>query len=302
MISVSHLTKRYGSVTAVDDVTFTVGQGKVTGFLGPNGAGKSTTMGMMLGLDAPTAGTATIDGVAYRDLEHPLRMVGALLDPGALDPKRTSVGHLRWLAASNRIPSAWVDHVLGMVGLENVANRRAGSLSLGMRQRLGLAAALLGDPHTLILDEPFNGLDPDGILWLRGLIRNFADDGRTVFLSSHLMAEMALTADHLVVITQGRLVADVPASELIQRHTRPGAVVRALQDQSTVASILTAAGGNVIPNVDGSLTVDGLDAVTVGRIAAERGIALTQLTPSANSLEDAFLDLTRTPDLETSDT
>ncbi|WP_421118114.1 ABC transporter ATP-binding protein [Aquihabitans daechungensis] len=293
MIAASHLTKRFGDVTAVDDLSFEVQPGLVTGFLGPNGAGKSTTMGMILGLDAPTKGRATINGVAYRDLAHPLRSVGALLDPEAVDPKRSAADHLRWLAVSNQIPLTRVDEVLHLVDLDRAAGRPAGALSLGMRQRLGLAAALLGDPETLLFDEPINGLDPEGIVWLRGLLRQLADEGRTVFLSSHLMGEMALTADHLVVIAEGRLVADGPVDEIVRQHTRPSVIVRSPNCQDALASLVTAAGADTATSADGALTVTGLDALHIGQLAAQRGIALSELTPTQNSLEEAFMDMTR---------
>ena len=222
MIETAALTKRYGATLAVDDLSFQVRPGRVTGFLGPNGAGKSTTMRMILGLDAPTSGHATIGGRAYRELPVPLREVGALLDGGAVHPGRKAVDHLRWVARSNGIGRRRVDEVLDLVGLASVAGRRVGGFSLGMTQRLGIGVALLGDPGVLILDEPVNGLDTDGIRWVRGLLRRLAGEGRTVLLSSHVMSEMELTADHLVVIAQGRLVADMPLPELIERHSQPG--------------------------------------------------------------------------------
>lgn len=218
MINVSGLTKRYGDHTAVDALSFDASAGRVTGFVGPNGAGKSTTMRLVVGLDAPTAGSVTVNGRAFRDIAAPLRVVGALLDPSAVDPRRTAANHLRWMADSNRIDRRRVDEVLGLVGLDDVAGRRVGSFSLGMSQRLGIAAALLGDPETLLLDEPINGLDPEGIIWVRTLLRELAREGRTVFVSSHLMTEMANTADHLIVIGRGRLVADASTDEVIRAH------------------------------------------------------------------------------------
>ena len=222
MIETAALTKRYGPALAVDDLSFQVHPGRVTGFLGPNGAGKSTTMRMILGLDVPTSGHATIGGRAYRALPTPLREVGALLDGGAVHPGRTAVDHLRWVARSNGIARSRVDEVLDVVGLASVAGRRVGGFSLGMTQRLGIGVALLGDPGVLILDEPVNGLDTDGIRWVRSLLRRLAREGRTVLLSSHVMSEMELTADHLVVIARGRLVADMPLPQLIERHSSPG--------------------------------------------------------------------------------
>jgi ABC-2 type transport system ATP-binding protein len=275
-------------------LSFTVRPGRVTGFLGPNGAGKSTTMRMVLGVDRPSAGTVKVNGQAYRDLRAPLRrQVGALIDPQAVDPKRSAAGHLAWLAASNGIDRRRVDEVLGVVGLADVSGRRAGGFSLGMRQRLGLAAALLGDPETLLFDEPINGLDPEGILWLRGLLRSLADEGRTVFLSSHLMSEMAQTADHLVVIGHGHLIADAPASEVIRDHGRTTVRVRALDHQDDLTDVVDAHGARTETTPDGLLVVTGLDAAAIGRIALAKGIALAELTPQAASLEEAFMDLTR---------
>jgi len=218
MIQATGLTKRYNGVVAVNDLSFRVEPGRVTGFLGPNGAGKSTTLRLILGLDAPTAGSATVNGRQFRHVPVPLRAVGATLDPNAVDPRRSAANHLRWMADSNRINRRRVDEVLHLVGLSDVAGRRVGSFSLGMTQRLGIASALLGDPDTLLLDEPSNGLDPEGIVWLRALLRDLARDGRTVFVSSHQMAEMAKSADHLIVIGRGHLVADAPTAEIIRAH------------------------------------------------------------------------------------
>ena len=293
MIHARNLTKRYGDTLAVDDLSFTVEPGRVTGFLGPNGAGKSTTMRMILGLDAPTSGSVTVNGTAYRNLAAPLRSVGALLDPGAADPKRRAVDHLRWLAVSNDIDRRRIGEVLDLVGLGDDAGRPVGAFSLGMQQRLGLATALLGDPETLIFDEPINGLDPEGILWLRRFLRELADEGRTVFLSSHLMGEMALTADHLIVIGQGRLIVDAPTAEVVNTHARSLVRVRAVSRQDELVAQLTACGVDVSTADDGSLAVLGLGAADIGGLAADRGIALAELTPQEASLEEAFLELTQ---------
>jgi ABC-2 type transport system ATP-binding protein len=295
MIKVENLTKTFGPKVAVNRISFSVERGEVLGFLGPNGAGKSTTMRLILGLDAPTGGCALIDGRPYRALETPLRAVGALLDANAVDPARTGRNHLAWLAVSNRIDARRIDEVLGLVGLHAAADRRVGGYSLGMHQRLGLAAALLGDPATLLLDEPMNGLDPEGIVWLRGFVRHLADEGRTVLLSSHLMTEMALTADHLIVVAHGRLIADSSVTELVvgahaHDHVRVGAGARGHE----LASVLTQHGGRV-SDVDDALSVSGLDAARIGQIAALSGIALTELTPEHASLEEAFIEMTRDP-------
>jgi ABC-2 type transport system ATP-binding protein len=292
MITATRLSKRYGDTVAVDDLSFSVQPGRVTGFLGPNGAGKSTTMRLLLGLDAPTAGAALIDGEPYRELTSPLRTVGALLDASAVDPARSGRNHLAWLAASHRIHPRRIDEVLGLVGLEGAAHRRVGGYSLGMHQRLGLAAALLGDPATLLLDEPMNGLDPEGIVWLRGFVRQLADEGRTVFLSSHLMTEMALTADHLVVISHGGLIADAGMDELIAAHAHDHVKVRAA-DRALELRILLDQHGAFVSELDGAMTVTGLDAAAIGRIAAASRIALAELTPERASLEDAFIEMTQ---------
>jgi ABC-2 type transport system ATP-binding protein len=294
MITATHLTKRYRDTVAVDDLSFTVQPGRVTGFLGPNGAGKSTTMRLLLGLDAPTVGAALIDGLPYRELPSPLRTVGALLDAGAVDPARSGRNHLAWLAASNRIHPRRIEEVLALVGLESAADRRVGGYSLGMHQRLGLAAALLGDPATLLLDEPMNGLDPEGIVWLRGFVRQLADEGRTIFLSSHLMTEMALAADHLIVISHGRLIADAGMDELIATHAHDHVKVRAPKRQHELAALIDQHGA-VVSDVDHALTVTGLDATAIGQIAAASGIALAELTPERASLEDAFIEITQEP-------
>jgi ABC-2 type transport system ATP-binding protein len=291
MIDVQHLSKRYGGVLAVDDISFTVQPGRVTGFLGPNGAGKSTTMRMILGLDRPTSGGVLINGVSYADLSAPLRTIGALLDAGAVDGGRTARHHLLWLAHSNRLDPRRVDAVLDMVGLEAVADRRAGAFSLGMRQRLGIAAALLGDPAVLVFDEPINGLDPDGILWLRSTMRRLADEGRTVFVSSHLMSEVAQTADHVIVIGRGRIVADAPTDSIVSAHGLSDVYVRA-DRQADLAVHLARHGATVEPVDDDGFAVRGLGSEAIGAIALAEGIALAELTPRQASLEDAFLELT----------
>ncbi|GAA5069661.1 ABC-2 type transport system ATP-binding protein [Thermocatellispora tengchongensis] len=291
MIEIRGLTKRYGDVTAVADLTFDVRPGLVTGFLGPNGAGKSTTMRMILGLDAPTSGTAGVYGVPYADLPSPMRQVGALLDARAGYGGRSARTHLRCLAAANGIPRARVDEVLGIVGLEGAAGRRIGGFSLGMSQRLGIAAALLGDPGVLIFDEPVNGLDPEGIVWIRTLMRDLAAEGRTVLVSSHLMSEMALTADHLIVIGRGRLVADA-SLDALAASAGTTVHVRAA-DQSALTRALTAAGATVTPGPAGALEVSGLDAPAIGGVAAARGLVLHELTPHRASLEETFMKLTR---------
>ena len=290
VIDVSGLTKKYGAKTAVDGISFTVAPGRVTGFLGPNGAGKSTTMRMTLGLDRPSAGSVTVNGRRYRDSPAPLREVGALLEARALHPGRSARDHLRWLAASNRIPLARVDEVLGLVGLDGVAGTRVGKFSLGMGQRLGIAVALLGDPPVVVLDEPVNGLDPEGIRWVRTLARQLAAEGRTVFVSSHLMSEMALTADHLVVIGRGRILADCSMPDFIAEHAASFVRVRTPQ-RGPVADLLRAAGAEVAP-VDDELHVQGLDAAAVGELVGDKGLYLHELTLVRSSLEDAFMTLT----------
>jgi ABC-2 type transport system ATP-binding protein len=291
MIQVQQLTKHYGPTVAVDEATFTVQPGRVTGFLGPNGAGKSTTMRMILGLDRPTKGTVTVNGTTFDKLPAPLRAVGALLDAKAVEPGRSAANHLLWLADSNRIERRRVGEVLDVVGLADVAGRRVGTFSLGMNQRLGIAAALLGDPETLIFDEPINGLDPDGILWIRNLMKSLASEGRTVFLSSHMMSEMAQTAEHLVVIGRGRIIADASVDEIIARNTSTSVRVRATR-QDELAGLLVDKGALVDPTPDGAVTVTGLDSAAIGDVAAGHGIALVELTPEGATLEDAFLELT----------
>jgi ABC-2 type transport system ATP-binding protein len=292
MIEARGLTKRYGDKLAVDDLTFTVRPGIVTGFLGPNGAGKSTTMRMILGLDAPTVGTATIGGRPYADLPAPLHEVGALLEARAIHTGRSARNHLLALAATTGIGRRRVEEVIGMVGLGDVARKRAGGFSLGMGQRLGIASALLGDPGTLILDEPVNGLDPEGILWIRNLLKSLAAEGRTIFVSSHLMSEMAQTASHLIVIGRGRMIADVGVDELTARTSRDLVRVRT-PDAAHLQRLL--AGDRVVvtatePDV---LEVTGLDSAAIGRVAAQAGIPLVELIPQHASLEEAFMEITR---------
>jgi ABC-2 type transport system ATP-binding protein len=298
MIEVRHLTKRYGDVLAVDDISFDVRPGHVTGFLGPNGAGKSTTMRMVLGLDAPTGGTVRVAGRRYRELAAPLRTIGALLDAGAVDDGRTAANHLLWLAHSNGIERTRVGHVLDLVGLGDVAGRRVGTFSLGMRQRLGIAAALLGDARVLMFDEPTNGLDPDGIIWLRETMRRLAAEGRTVFVSSHLMSEVAQTADHVIVIGRGRIIADAPIDEIVARHGLADVLVRA-ERHDDLSLQLMRHGARLEPTGDGALTVSGLGSAEIGAIAAAEGIALTELTPRQPSLEEAFFELTHDVNLPT---
>ncbi|WP_336028849.1 ABC transporter ATP-binding protein [Geodermatophilus sp. FMUSA9-8] len=290
MIVATDLTKRYGDKVAVDGVSFTVRPGHVTGFLGPNGAGKSTTMRMVIGLDRPTSGTVTVDGARYADSPAPLRAVGALLEARALHPGRTARAHLRWMAASNGIPDSRVEEVLGLVGLEAVAGQRVGRFSLGMGQRLGIAAALLGDPPVVVLDEPVNGLDPEGIRWVRTLARSLAAEGRTVLVSSHLMSEMALTADHLVVIGRGRVLADCPMPQFIAEHAASFVRVRSPR-AGQLAELLRRSGADVTRDGD-ELHVQGVDAATTGELAAGAGLALHELSLVTSSLEEAFMTLT----------
>jgi ABC-2 type transport system ATP-binding protein len=292
MIETQHLTKRYGKMVAVDEASFVVRPGRVTGFLGPNGAGKSTTMRMILGLDVPSSGSVLVNGRSYRELNHPLRSVGALLDAKAIVGGRSAANHLMWLADSNGIDRRRVSEVLDIVGLADVAGNRVESFSLGMSQRLGIAAALLGDPETLIFDEPINGLDPDGIVWIRNLMKSLAAEGRTVFLSSHLMSEMAQTADHLLVIAQGRIIADTGTEEFINRNAAPSVRVRAVE-QTDLADALTARGGGVECSPDGALLVTGLDCLAIGGVARAHDITLFELAAPQASLEQAFFELTR---------
>jgi ABC-2 type transport system ATP-binding protein len=292
MIEAQHLTKRYGHTVAVDEASFVVRPGRVTGFLGPNGAGKSTTMRMILGLDAPTSGFVLVNGQPYRELTDPLRSVGALLDAKAIVGGRTAAHHLMWLADSNGISRRRVSEVLGIAGLSDVAGQRVGTFSLGMNQRLGIAAALLGDPETVLFDEPINGLDPDGIVWIRNLMKSLAAQGRTVFLSSHLMSEMAQTADHLLVIGRGRVIADASTEEFVNRNAAPAVQVRAVQ-QSLLADELTRRGAVLDRGPGGALVVTGLDAAAIGAVASAHDITLLELATRSATLEEAFFDLTR---------
>ena len=291
MIEVNELTKRYESTVAVDGLTFTVRPGHVTGFLGPNGAGKSTTLRLILGLDRPTTGTALIGGRPFGRLRRGLHEAGALLDATAVPAGRSAAAHLAALARSNGLPAARVGAVLEEVGLAEVARRRAGTFSLGMKQRLGIAAALLGDPGVLIFDEPVNGLDPEGIRWVRGLFRRLAAEGRTVLVSSHLMSEMEHTADHLIVIGRGQLIADTSVAAFVQQGTRAHVVVRS-PEPMVLTSALTAAGGSVTAGGDGALEVAGLSAGEVGNLALAAGVAVHELGSRGASLEDAFMELT----------
>jgi len=292
MIEARNLSKRYGKTVAVDTLSFDVRPGQVTGFLGPNGSGKSTTMRMILGLDNPDNGTVTINGRPYRDLPWPLREVGGLLEAKSVHPGRSAFNHLLFLAQTNDIPRARVSEVLELVGLTAVATKRAGTFSLGMGQRLGIAAALLGDPGVLLFDEPVNGLDPQGIRWVRMLLKHLAGEGRTVFVSSHLMSEMALTADHLVVIGLGRLIAERPVAEFIAESSGQHVLVRTPGSEALSAALVKA-GARFSPASGGALDVNGLSAAAIGDIAAGLGVPLHELTPQLASLEDAFMDLTQ---------
>ena len=290
MIEVRELTKRFGRTTAVDGLTFTVKPGHVTGFLGPNGAGKSTTMRAVLGLDRPTSGAALVNGLDYRTIRRPMRHVGALLDAGAVHGGRSAFGHLRCLARSNGIGAGRVSAVLEQVGLAGVARKRIKGFSLGMRQRLGIAAALLGDPGVLLFDEPVNGLDPEGIRWIRELMRSLAAEGRTVLISSHLMSEMALTADLVVVIGRGRLIAETSVEALSQQFSRD-VLVRG-PSRGELARALVAAGATVLEEPDGGLSVTGISPARIADIALERRIPVHELTPRSASLEEAYMRLT----------
>jgi len=290
-IEAHDLSKRYGQHLAVDALSFTVAPGTVTGFLGPNGAGKSTTMRLLLGLDRPDQGYATIGGVAYRDLPRPLTTVGAVLEAKAVHKGRSAYDHLLALAQTQHLPRRRVGEVIDIVGLGNAARKRAGGFSLGMGQRLGLAAALLGDPAVLVLDEPLNGLDPEGIVWIRTLMKQFAAEGRTVLVSSHLMNEMAVTADHLIVIGRGRLIADCPTEEFVARGSQQSVRVSS-PDARTLAAVLTGQGAQVAADGVGALIVTGLDAPRIAELAAAQGLVLYELAPQRASLEDAFMQLT----------
>jgi ABC-2 type transport system ATP-binding protein len=292
MIEANELTKRYGAKAAVDGLSFTVRPGVVTGFLGPNGAGKSTTIRMILGLDAPTSGEVLVGGRRYRDLPAPLHEVGALLEARAIHPGRSAANHLLALARTHGIPRRRVAELIELVGLRSVARRRAGTFSLGMGQRLGIASALLGDPATLVLDEPVNGLDPEGIHWIRNLLRGFAAEGRTVLVSSHLMSEMALTADHLIVVGRGRLLADTPTADFVAQAS--SAVVRVRSPQATrLRELLLGNGVAVSSDGPGMLDVSGLTTDAIGERAAAEGLTLHELSSQQASLEDAFMELTR---------
>ena len=291
MIEARGLTKRYGDTVAVDDLTFTVEPGRVTGFLGPNGAGKSTTMRMIVGLDRPTAGTVTVNGLPYAEHAAPLAQVGALLEAKAVHTSRSAYNHLRALAATHSIPSSRVNDVIDRVGLTGVARMRVGAFSLGMGQRLGIASALLADPEVVILDEPVNGLDPEGIRWVRGLLRDLAAEGRTVFLSSHLMSEMELTADHVIIVGRGRLIADVSIEDL-----RRSAGVDRIRVRSPHAdrlrSALAGPAVTISSTATGLLEVSGVSAEVIGQIAADQQLVLHELTPLPVSLEETFMSMT----------
>ena len=292
MIEARNLTKRYGNKLAVSDVSFTVKPGIVTGFLGPNGAGKSTTMRLIVGLDAPTGGEVRVNGRRYADFRAPLHEVGLLLEARSVQGGRSAYNHLMALAQTHGIGRARVKQLIDLVGLAEVENKRAGGFSLGMGQRLGIAAALLADPSVLILDEPINGLDPEGIRWTRDLLTHLADEGRTVVLSSHLMSEVQLTAEHLIVIGRGRLIADLPLDEFVRRHSGHSVRVRS-PHADEVVRILRGADVAVEPIGPGLIDVHGMSAEQIGVIAAERQIVLYELTPHHASLEQAYLDLTR---------
>jgi len=296
VIEAQDLTKRYGDKVAVDHLTFRVEPGRVTGFLGPNGAGKSTTMRLVLGLDRPAAGRATINGRPYIQLAQPLRTVGALLEARSMHPGRSARNHLLFLAQTQGLPSRRVDEVLDLVGLREVARKRTRGYSLGMGQRVGIAAAMLGDPSVLLLDEPVNGLDPEGILWVRNLMKQLAREGRTIFVSSHLMNEMAVTADHLIVIGRGKLIADCSTREFIARSSEKSVLVRS-PDADRLADLIAAEGGKAIAQQPsdgqaGALSVTNLEAPRIGEIAAANRIVLHELTPRLASLEEAFMELT----------
>ena len=291
-IAVRGLVKRYGRTLAVDGLSFDVKPGRVTGFLGPNGSGKSTTLRVIVGLDAPTRGQVTVSGTPYRAHRRPLHEVGALLEARSIHPGRSAYNHLLFLALSNGIPRRRVGEVLERVGLTEVARKRAGTFSLGMGQRLGIAAALLGNPGILLFDEPVNGLDPEGILWVRNLMRSLAAEGRTVFVSSHLMGEMSLTADHLVVIGRGRLIADTSVSDFVKGSGQARARVRSPRADE-LSRLLAGRGATVESGPDGALVVSGLAAADIGDLAAAQSLALHELTPLQASLEEVFMELTR---------
>jgi ABC-2 type transport system ATP-binding protein len=292
MIRIEQLSKRYGAKTAVDGITCTIEPGRVTGFLGPNGAGKSTTMRMVVGLDRPSAGSVTVNGKRYAEHAAPMHEVGVLLDAKAIHTGRTAYNHLLAMAATHGIGTKRVHEVIAMTGLESVAKKRVGGFSLGMGQRLGIAAAMLGDPATLILDEPVNGLDPEGVMWVRQLVRHLASEGRTIFLSSHLMSEMAQTAHHIIVLGRGRIIADAPVTDILAAAT--GAPVVRVRTPQAENLLRLVASSTVIVNREGAdlLQIVGLDSPHIGEVAARAGIVLYELTPVGASLEDAYLELT----------
>ena len=292
MIQARGLTKRYGARTAVDDLSFVVRPGVVTGFLGPNGSGKSTTMRLLLGLDRPSAGGSLINGKRYAEHPAPLREVGALLEARAVHTGRSARNHLRAMAATNHIPRARVEELIGLVGLEDVAGKRVGGFSLGMGQRLGIASALLGDPGVLLLDEPVNGLDPEGILWIRTLLKALAADGRTVFVSSHLMSEMALTAGELIVVGRGRLITAGSVADVISGAGTGAVLVRTAQAER-LAALIGGTAQHVQPVGPDTLQVSGMDSAAIGLVAAQAAIPLIELTPQQATLEEAFMEITR---------
>jgi ABC-2 type transport system ATP-binding protein len=289
-IEVTALRKRFGPVLALDGMTFAVTPGQVTGFIGPNGAGKSTTMRVILGLDAPDQGTALVGGRPYASLQRPLTQLGSLLDAAALQPSRTARNHLLWLAHSQGLGARRVDEVIGQAGLELVARRRAGGYSLGMRQRLGIAAAMLGDPPAVMFDEPFNGMDPEGIVWMRGFLRSLAGQGRAVLVSSHLMSELEDAADQLVIAGRGKVIADTSTAELLARTSGGRVTVRTTAPQAT--SVLTGAGAGVAPSGPQTLTVSGLPAAQVVAVLSGNGVAFSEVAAHRASLEEAYLELT----------
>lgn len=291
VIHARDVTKRYGRTTAVDSLSFEVRPGQVTGFLGPNGAGKSTTMRMVLDLDRPTSGEVLIDGRPYRELKEPLRQIGALLDAKSFHPGRTAHGHLLYLAQSNRIPEPRVREVLELTGLTSVAGRRAGTFSLGMGQRLGIAAALLGDPAIVLFDEPVNGLDPEGVLWIRNLMKDLAAEGRTVFVSSHLMSEMAITAEHLIVIGRGQLLADTSVARFIDTNSRSFVRIRTPEPER-MREVLATAGIQVVPGPDGTLEAVGAQASVIGNLVSSHGLTVHEVSTQSASLEEAFMRFT----------
>lgn len=292
MITAEGLSKRYGAKTAVNNISFNVRPGQVTGFLGPNGAGKSTTMRMIVGLDRPSEGSVTVNGKPYAAHKAPLHEVGALLDAKAVHTGRTAQNHLLAMAATHGIGAKRVHEVIELTGLQSVAKKRVGGFSLGMGQRLGIAAALLGDPATLILDEPVNGLDPEGVLWVRQLVRSLAAEGRTIFLSSHLMSEMAQTADHIIVLGRGQIIADAPVAEIVAGASLATVTVRS-PHASQLAELMAGPEIAVLRAENGLLQVTGLAAHQIGDLAAQHGLALHELTPQSASLEEAYMALTQ---------